>query len=87
MKRLKSILFTIIMFSVNNVKAQTLNDSAKLINKVRPLINDGGYLVAVNNALYVSGQDYIEALNRLCADGYLQIEKLIPVSTDFIGVS
>jgi len=32
-------------------------DSARLINKVRPLINDGGWLVSVNNALYVSGRN------------------------------
>ena len=52
---------------------------------VRPLINDGGYLVAVNNALFLSGNDYIEALESLCADGYLQIEELIPVPEDFTG--
>ena len=47
-------------------------DSARLINKVRPLINDGGWLVSVNNALYVSGKEYLEALEGLCADGYLE---------------
>ena len=56
-----------------------------LINKVRPLINDGGYLVAVNNALFLSGNDYIEALEALCTEGYLQIEELIPVPDDFTG--
>ncbi len=54
-----------------------------LINKVRPLINDGGYLVAVKNALFLSGNDYIKALESLCADGCLQIEELIPVPDDF----
>jgi len=57
----------------------------KLINKVRPLINDGGYLVAINNALFVSGAAYIETLQALCADGYLKIEELIPVPADFTG--
>ncbi len=28
-----------------------VNESARLINKVRPLINDGGLLIAINNAL------------------------------------
>ncbi len=60
-------------------------DSARLINKVRPLINDGGRLVSVNNALYVSGQDYMNALERLCEDGYLGIDRLIPVPEDFTG--
>ncbi len=35
-------------------------NSSRLINKVRPLINDGGRLVSVNNALYVSGKAYME---------------------------
>jgi 23S rRNA (cytosine1962-C5)-methyltransferase len=60
-------------------------NSARLINKVRPLINDGGVLVAVNNAVFVSGQAYLEVLEGLCADGYLRIEELIPVPDDFTG--
>jgi len=58
---------------------------SRLINKVRPLINDGGYLVAINNALFLSGAAYIEALEELCADGYMTIEELIPVPADFTG--
>ena len=61
------------------------NNSMRLINKVRPLINDGGYLVAINNALFLSGEAYIETLQSLCADGYLEIEELIPVPEDFTG--
>jgi 23S rRNA (cytosine1962-C5)-methyltransferase len=60
-------------------------NSARLINKVRPLINDGGTLVAINNALFVSGRAYLETLQSLCADGYLKIEALIPVPADFSG--
>jgi len=60
-------------------------DSARLINKLRPLVNDGGWLVAVNNALYVSGKKYLETLEELCADGYLKIAELIPVPEDFCG--
>ena len=56
-----------------------------LLNKVRPLINDGGMLVTVNNALFVSGADYLQMLETLCADGYLSIETFIPVPQDFIG--
>ena len=62
-----------------------IGQSARLINKVRPLINDGGTLVAVNNALYVSGRDYMHTIEELCADGYLQIKALIPVPEDFTG--
>ena len=61
------------------------NESTRLINKVRPLINDGGWLIAINNALYVSGSDYFQSLEGLCQDGYLKIEALMPVPADFIG--
>jgi len=60
-------------------------DSARLINKVRPLIKDGGYLIAINNALYVSGREYMQTLDSLCKDGYLKMEELIPVPDDFVG--
>ncbi len=60
-------------------------DSARLINKVRPLVNDGGRLVAVNNALYVSGKDYLSQLETLCTDGCLKVIDLIPVPEDFTG--
>ena len=61
------------------------NESARLINKVRPLINDGGTLVAINNALYVSGREYMHRLESLCKDGYLAIQEFIPAPQDFIG--
>ena len=63
------------------------HQSHRLINKVRPLINHQGYLVTVNNALYLSGQEYYRALQALCADGYLSIESLIPVPEDFTGAA
>jgi 23S rRNA (cytosine1962-C5)-methyltransferase len=73
-------------FSATPKGALDLNtDSARLINKVRPLINDRGWLVSINNALYVSGKEYLETLETLCADGYLKIAELIPVPEDFIG--
>ncbi len=59
---------------------------ARLINKVRPLINGGGSLVAINNGLYVSGADYLATLEGLCADGYLTIEELIAVPPDCTGL-
>lgn len=66
-------------------KVDQVHESARLINKVRPLINDGGDLIAINNALYVSGQEYMRTLEELCQDGYLQVRELIPVPHDFIG--
>jgi 23S rRNA (cytosine1962-C5)-methyltransferase len=66
-------------------KVDQVLESARLINKVRPLINDGGTLIAINNALYVSGKEYFQILDSLCKDGYLRIRELIPVPEDFIG--
>ncbi len=60
-------------------------NSARLINKVRPLIDDGGHLVAINNALFVSGAEYMQILENLCNDGYLEIEQVIPVPKNFTG--
>lgn len=66
-------------------KVDQEKESARLINKVRPLVNDGGYLIAINNALYVSGQEYMQTLEELCKDGYLKIEELIPAPEHFVG--
>jgi len=71
--------------STSKGKVKLENESTRLINKVRPLINDDGYLVAVNNALYVSGKQYMQSLENLCKDGYLSIRELIPVPEDFVG--
>jgi 23S rRNA (cytosine1962-C5)-methyltransferase len=60
-------------------------ESFRILNKVRPLIDDGGWLVAINNALFISGADYLRMLQTLCADGYLAIEELIAVPEDFTG--
>jgi 23S rRNA (cytosine1962-C5)-methyltransferase len=60
-------------------------DSQRVINKVRPLVGHEGYLVAVNNALFLSGVEYLETLESFCRDGYLSIETLIPVPEDFTG--
>ena len=62
-----------------------VSESVRVINKVRPLIRDGGYLVTLNNALFLSGADYYQSLVDLCAAGYLEIETLIPVPPDVTG--
>ena len=66
-------------------KVDQVHESARLINKVRPLIEDGGNLIAINNALYASGKEYMQTLETLCEDGYLKIEELVPVPEDFVG--
>jgi 23S rRNA (cytosine1962-C5)-methyltransferase len=60
-------------------------DSTRLINKLRPLIKDGGRLVVINNALYLSGQEYMLSLEAQCLDGYLEIEQMLPVPEDITG--
>jgi 23S rRNA (cytosine1962-C5)-methyltransferase len=68
-------------------KVDMISESARLINKLRPLIKDGGRLVAINNALFLSGQEYMQSLEALCHDGYLEIEQMIPVPDDITGFS
>jgi 23S rRNA (cytosine1962-C5)-methyltransferase len=66
-------------------RVDQVHDSARLINKVRPLVNDGGTLIAINNALFVSGRDYMQKLESLSRDGYLQIREWIRVPDDLTG--
>lgn len=61
-------------------------DSARLINKARPLVAPGGFLVAVNNGVYVSGADYMRTLDGICRDGHVQVEALLPVPPDLVGM-
>jgi 23S rRNA (cytosine1962-C5)-methyltransferase len=61
------------------------DDFARLLNKVRPLVQQDGWLIAINNALFVSGSEYVAALESLCAEGYMQIESLIPAPQDVTG--
>lgn len=60
-------------------------DSKRLINKLRPLVHDGGQIVSINNALFLSGQDYLSELEELSKDGYVEIQDLIAVPDDCTG--
>lgn len=68
-------------------KVDMEHESERLINKVRPLINDGGTLIAINNAVFLSGKEYMQTLESLCKDGYLSVRELIPVPDEFIGLN
>ncbi len=73
-------------FSVTDQgRVDLVSNSQQMINKVRPLVAHDGWLVTINNALFVSGQEYYQMLQTLCADGYMQIEDLIPAPDDFTG--
>jgi 23S rRNA (cytosine1962-C5)-methyltransferase len=66
-------------------KVDLARDAQRVIAKVRPLVGDGGRLVIVNNALFLTGREWMDALAGLCADGYLTIESHLPVGEDFTG--
>ena len=59
-----------------------VSETARVINKVRPLVGHDGYLVVVNNALFLSGADFLQTLTELCASSYMQLETIIPVPED-----
>jgi 23S rRNA (cytosine1962-C5)-methyltransferase len=61
--------------------------SDRLVNKTRPLIADGGLLVLVNNAVFLSGGEFLQTIESLCAGGYLALETIIPVPEDVTGYS
>ena len=62
-----------------------VKQSNRLINKVRPLVKDGGLLIIINNALFLSGKDFLQGLETLCQDGYLSIDKMITIPEDITG--
>ncbi len=73
-------------FSTTNQGTVNLAENyARLINKLRPLIRSGGRLVATNNALFVSGREFLSVLEALGHGGYVEIEQLIPVPLDVTG--
>jgi len=66
-------------------RVDMLNQSQQIINKIRPLAVGNGRLIVANNALFLSGNEFMSALQTLCAGGYLAIDSLIPVPEDFTG--
>ena len=90
LKRMKQTFDCVILdppfFSTTSKgKVDQEKESARLINKVRPLIRDDGYLIAINNALYASGKEYMQTLEDLSRDGYLKVEEIIPIPEDCTG--
>ncbi len=60
-------------------------DTKRLINKLRPLVRDGGHIVSINNALFLSGQEYLNELEKLGEGGYVEIQELIDIPDDCRG--
>ncbi len=61
------------------------HDMDRVLNKARPLVAHNGYLVVVNNGLFVSGAGFLTTLTKLCDDGYMTIEERVGVPDDFLG--
>ncbi len=66
-------------------RVDLLQNWHSLINKVRPLISHEGWLVAINNALFLPGTELMESVKKLTADGYLEVAEIIPVPQDVTG--
>ena len=62
-----------------------LHNWVNLINKARPLVGHEGWLVVVNNALFLSGKEVTDQLATLERSGYVHVEKLIDVPADVMG--
>jgi 23S rRNA (cytosine1962-C5)-methyltransferase len=62
-----------------------LEENHRLINKVRPLVSHNGWLIVVNNALFLSGAEFQKQLENLCLDEYMKFESVIPVPQDVTG--
>ena len=60
-------------------------ESTRLINKVRPLVAHNGYLIVVNNALFLSGHEYLASLESTCTGGFMNVKTIIPVPADVSG--
>lgn len=61
------------------------DEPLRLLDKVQPLVAHGGRIVLVNNALFLSGARWLEALESRCAKGYLAIEHRIDVDPWSVG--
>lgn len=66
-------------------KVDLMQNWKGLVNKVRPLIGHEGWLVAINNALFLSGSVLMETVHQLTGDGYLKVEEIISVPADVTG--
>lgn len=70
--------------SGRSAKVDQAHNAAALINKVRPLAAHHGKIITVNNALFLSGKDFLAQLEFLCGE-CLSIDQIIPVPESFYG--
>lgn len=66
-------------------KVDLQDETTRLINKVRPLVAHEGWLVVINNALFLSGIDFMAELDELCQSKYIRLERTVAIPTDVTG--
>jgi len=66
-------------------KVDLLQNWHTLVNKVRPLVAHEGWLVAINNALFLPGNALMESVSKLSSDGYLEVLQTVSVPEDVTG--
>ena len=66
-------------------KVDMAEDIGRLINRIRPLVANGGHIVAINNALFVSGQEYKQQLEDIAGHRFVRIVEEIDGPFDFAG--
>ncbi len=62
------------------------HNAAALINKIRPLAAHNGKIIVLNNALFLSGKEFLSEIESLCGP-YLSLSRIIPVPDSFFGFS
>lgn len=62
-------------------------DMPRVVNKVRPLVAHQGWLVLINNGVFVSGADFMKTLDQVCDGGYATVEALVPAPSDVVGLA
>jgi 23S rRNA (cytosine1962-C5)-methyltransferase len=66
-------------------RVDLLSGIPALVNKVRPLVRNGGRLVLVNNALYLSGREFLGSIEEFGQEGWLELEQIVPIPPDAAG--
>jgi len=73
-------------FSVTGAgRVDLLGETTRLLNKIRPLVAHEGWLVVINNALFLPGKDFMDELKELCKSPYLSFMGKIDVPLDVTG--
>lgn len=66
-------------------RVDLVQDMERVLNKARPLIAHGGWLVAINNGVFVPGADFMKTIDAICASGHISLEQRVDVPEDFTG--